>query len=243
MDRRSFLPLIFFSFLIIPASSGSIQLSNAIDVTPDTLVELNDVVKLNYTLWIETEVVERQNGTVWVHDPNDPNAPNELYELYPDLTVPPNVGFLKGILGIYDGVYMKAGDTKTFNVFFIDGEAFNNETDPFHNEDLFYQVTISEILLDATEIPKTLFDLPFVVPFLFFLLILLSIIVYYRIKRYGQSRNIFGSKTVCNSCNALATVMCGNPSCSTPYCKNCFIKNNHCTVCNSNKMIPLTGKP
>ncbi|PWI48210.1 hypothetical protein CEE45_07835 [Candidatus Heimdallarchaeota archaeon B3_Heim] len=236
MNRGNFLHIIFFLFIIIPASPSSIQLSSGIDVTPETLVELNDVVKLNYTLWIETAIVERQNGTVWVHNPDDPNAPNELYEQFPDLTVPPNVGFLNAILG------MKAGDTKTFDVLFSSGEAFNNITDPFYLEDLVYQVSLSEILLDTTEIPSTLFDLPFFVPFLFLVLLLLSIIIYYRIKRYGQSRNIFGSKTVCNSCNALATVTCGNPSCSTPFCKNCFIKNNHCTVCNSNKMIPLTGK-
>ncbi|MHA1994747.1 MAG: hypothetical protein ACW97Z_09415 [Candidatus Hodarchaeales archaeon] len=236
MDHRGLLPLTILLFLMIPASVNQYKLNSALDVTPDTLVELNDVVKLNYTLWVKTAIVEQQNGTVWVHDPNDPSAPSELYEQFPDLTVPPNVGFLHGILG------MKAGNTKTFDVYFLSGEAFNNITDPFYLEDLVYQVTLSEILLDVTEIPTTLFDLPFFIPFLFLLLLLLSIIIYYRIKRYGQSRNLFGSKIVCNSCDALATIQCGNSSCNTPYCKDCFIKNNHCELCNSNKMIPLTGK-
>jgi hypothetical protein len=236
MDRRGLLPLIFLIFLIIPASINGIHLNSAIDVTPDTIVELDDVVILNYTLWVKEVIVEQQNGTLWVHDPSDPKAPSELYEQFPDLTVPPNVGFLNGILG------MKAGSTRTFDVSFLSGEAFNNDSDPFYFEDLFYQVTLSEILLDVTEIPTTLFDLPFFVPFLFLLLLLVSIIIYYRIKKFGQSRNLFRSKIVCTSCDAPATVQCGNPSCNTLYCKNCFIKNNHCTLCNSNKMIPFTGK-
>jgi hypothetical protein len=218
---------------MIPTSVEPISLNSALDVTSSTRIEKNDVVILNYTLWVETAIVEQQNGTVWVHDPNDPNAPNELYEQFPDLTVPPNVGFLNGILG------MRAGENKTIYVQFLSGEAFNNITDPFHGEDLFYLVEISEILLDVTEIPTTFFDLPFVIPLLFLILILLSVIIYYRIKRYGQSRNLFGSKTVCHSCGTLATVQCGNPSCNTPYCKNCFITSNHCKLCSSNKMVPL----
>ena len=233
MDPRRVILLLIFCFLMIPTFGIRIHPNSGLEVTPETRVEKNDVVKLNYTLYIDTAIVEQQNGTVWVHDPNDPNAPNELYEQFPDLTVPPNVGFLNGILG------MRAGDSWNFDVFFSSGEAFNNDTDPFYLEDLFYEVVLLEILIDVTEIPTTLFDLPFFIPFLALILFLLTIIIYYRIKRYGQSRNLFGSKIICNACTAFATVQCGNPSCNTPYCKKCFIEKNHCHVCNSNKMVPL----
>ncbi len=236
MDYKRLMPVCILLFLLIPISGKNLTVNSALEVTPDTRIELNDVVKLNYTLWVNLVIEEIQNGTVWVHDPNDPNAPPELYEQYPFLTVPPNVGFMKGILG------MRAGETDTFDISFTSGEAFNNESDPFYLEDLTYQVTISEILLDVTEEPTTIFDVPFFIPIVLLLSILLTIIIYYRIKRFGQARNLFGSKTICHTCDEFATVQCGNPSCNTPYCKNCFVKNNHCKVCNSNKMVPLTGK-
>jgi hypothetical protein len=236
MVTKRLIPVCILLLLLIPISGRKISLNCALEVTADTRIELNDVVKLNYTLWVELTIVEQQNGTVWIHDPGDPNAPSELYEQFPDLTVPPNLGFLEGILG------MKAGDNKTFDVEFESGKAFNNETDPYFSEDLTYQVVIFEILLDSTEDPTTLFDIPFFLPFLYLLLFLLTIIIYYRIKRFSQARNLFGSKIVCHTCGEFATVQCGNPSCNTPYCKDCFVKNNHCNVCHSNKMIPLTGK-
>lgn len=236
MDNNRLILISILFFLLIPISGRSTTLNHALEVTPDTRIEINDVVKLNYTLWVDLTPVEQQNGTVWVHDPEDPNAPSELYEQFPDLTVPPNLGFLEGILG------MKAGENDTFDVDFSSGKAFNNETDPFYLEDLTYQVVIFEILLDSTEEPPTLFDIPFFLPFLYLLLFLLTIIIYYRIKRFGQARNLFGSKAVCNTCDEFATVQCGNPSCNTPYCKDCFVKNNHCKACNSNKMIPLIRK-
>jgi hypothetical protein len=206
----------------------------ALEVTPETEVGLNDVVKLNYTLWIETDPVEQQNGTVWVHDPDDPNAPSELYEQFPDLFVPPNLGFMENILG------MKANTFRNFVIAYSSGKAFNNATDPFHLYDLTYLVYLEEILLDATVLPLTLFDLPFFLPLFILIVFLTFIIIYYRIKRFNKAHNILGSKTICHSCGNPATVKCGNPSCHTIYCKDCFINNVHCKVCNSNKMIPLT---
>jgi hypothetical protein len=180
--------------------------------------------------------VESINGTVWVHDPDDPEAPNSLYQQFPDLTVPPNLGFMKGILG------MRAGGNKTFDVLFSSGEAFNNASDLWYLEDLTYQVFLLEILLDNTELPFTLFDLPFFLPLVLFITILLLILIYYRIKRYSAKHNLFGLKTQCYSCGTIATVRCGNLSCNTPFCKDCFIKNNHCELCSSNKMVPLSQK-
>ncbi|MHA1947917.1 MAG: hypothetical protein ACXAC6_12860 [Candidatus Hodarchaeales archaeon] len=207
----------------------------ALEVTPDTIVELNDVVKLNYTLWIEAgDPVEQQNGTVWVHDPDDPNAPSELYEQFPDLFVPPNLGFMENILG------MKARTFKTFDILYSSNKAFNNATDPFYHHDLTYQVYLEDILLDASVLPLTLFDIPFLLPLFVLIVFLTFIIIFFRIKRFNKAHNILGSKTSCHSCGNSATVKCGNPSCHTIYCKDCFINNVHCTVCNSNKMIPLT---
>ena len=215
----------------------STYISKALEVTPDTMIEREDVVKLNYTLWIlgtPDDPVEAINGTLWVHDPNDPQAPNDLYEQFQDLTVPPCVGFLEGILG------MKAGEERTFNVYWNDGKAFNNVTDPWYQMNLKYNAHVHEILHDATELPFSPFDIPGFTPLMIFLLFLVIIIVYYRIKRYSQSHILFSKKKRCISCNSIATVKCGNPSCNTPYCKDCFIKNNHCKICSSNRMIPFS---
>ena len=207
----------------------------AIEVTPDTVVEPNDVVKLNYTLWIGAgDPVEQQNGTVWVHDPDDPIAPSELYEEFPDLFVPPNLGFMENILG------MKADSLRTFDILFSSGKAFNNASDPFYHQDLTYQVYLEAILLDATVSPLTPFDIPFILPLFILIAFLLLIIIYYRIKRFNRAHNILGSKTMCFSCGNPANVKCGNPSCHTPYCKVCFINNVTCKICNSNKMVRLT---
>lgn len=236
MRRKCSIYLLIFIGLILPLQTSSPDVT-AIDVTPDTVVEREDVVKLNYTLWIgvggDNETV---NGTVWVHDPNDPEAPNDLVQQFPDLTVPPNIGFMKGILG------MKAGQMKTFDVFANSGEGFTNESEVGYDEDLFYQVYLLEILLDSTEPPFTLFDLPFFLPLVIFITGILVIIIYYRAKRYSKKHNVFGFKTRCYSCGAIATVKCGNLSCNTPFCKDCFIKNNKCEACSSNKLVPLSQK-
>lgn len=222
---------VWFSF-----TSTDFFVSQALEVTPDTQIGEDDVVKLNYTLQLQKNLgvdVEAINGTVWVHDPNDPQAPSELYEQYQDLTVPPCLGFLEGILG------MKAGQEKTFYINWDDGKAFNNVTDPWYGEDLKYNVHIFEILLDATELPFTPFDIPGFIPFLYLILVVFVIIIYYRIKRFSQPLGIFNRKKLCYSCNTIATVRCGNPTCNTPYCKKCFIENNQCALCSSNKMIPF----
>ena len=238
MNRK--IILLFMIFLGIYLQNGTFTFTDvhALEVTPDTKVGLNDVVKLNYTMWIlggePGDPVEQQNGTVWVHDPDDPNAPSELYEQYPDLFVPPNIGFMEGIIG------MKADTNRTFNILFSSEKAFNNATDPFYHEDLFYYVYLDEILLDATVLPFTLLDIPFFLPLFLLIVFLTFIIIFYRIKRFNKSHNILGSRTICHSCGNPATVKCGNASCHTLYCKNCFIKNVHCEICNSNTMIPLT---
>ena len=234
MNRKIiFLALIFVGIYLQNCSIVFTDV-RALEVTPDTTVGLNDVVKLNYTLWIGVNPVDEQNGTVWVHDPDDPNAPSELYEQFPDLFVPPNIGFMENIIG------MKAKTNRTFDILFSSKKAFNNITDPWYHQDLTYQVYLEKILLDATELPFTLLDIPFFVPLFLLFIFLIVIIIYYRIKRFNKSHNILGSKTICHSCGNSATVKCGNASCHTLYCKNCFIKNVHCEICNSNKMIPLT---
>ncbi len=237
MDRKLIILFLICSTWCSFTFTYSTYISHALDVTPDTMIDREDVVKLNYTLWIlgtPDDPVEAINGTLWVHDPNDPLAPNELHEQFQYLTVPPCVGFLEGILG------MKAGEERTFNVYWADGLAINNVTDPWYQEDLKYNVHLHEILLDATELPFTLFDIPGFILFLFLILFLVIIIVYYRIKRYSESHNLFGKTKRCTSCNSIATVKCGNPSCNTPYCKDCFIENNHCKICSSNRMIPFS---
>ncbi len=235
MNRK--IILLFLILFGIYLQNGSFIFTDvhALEVTPDTIVELDDVVKLNYTLWIGAgDPVEQQNGTVWVHDPDDPNAPSEIFEQYPDLFVPPNVGFMENIIG------MQADTYRTFDILFSSGKAFNNATDPFYTEDLFYEVYLEEILLDATVLPFTPLDIPFFVPISLLIVFLILVIIYYRIKRFNESHNILGSKTKCISCGNPATVKCGNSSCNTLYCKTCFINNVHCKICNSNKMIPLT---
>jgi hypothetical protein len=235
MNRKMILIVIICLGIYLQNSPAVFTDVKAIEVTPETAVGLNDVVKLNYTLWIGAgDPVEQQNGTVWVHDPDDPNAPSELYEQFPDLFVPPNVGFMENIVG------MKADTNRTFDILFSSGKAFNNATDPWYLQDLTYHVYLEEILLDATVLPFTLLDIPFFMPIVFILSLLVLIIIYYRIKRFNKSHNFLGSKAKCYSCGDPASVKCGNASCSTQYCKNCFIKNVHCEVCNSNKMIPLT---
>ncbi len=235
MNRKIILLLLIFVGINLQNYSIILTSVRALEITPDTTVGLNDVVKLNYTLWIGADdPVEQQNGTVWVHDPDDPNAPSELYEQFPDLFVPPNVGFMENIIG------MKADTNRTFDILFSSGKAFNNASDPWYDENLFYLVYLEEILLDATVLPFTLLDIPLLIPIFILIFFLVLIIIYYRIKRFNQSHNILGLKTKCYSCGNPATVKCGNPSCDTPYCKNCYLSNVHCKQCNSNKMIPLT---
>jgi len=135
---------------------------------------------------------------------------------------------------------MKANTFKNFVILYSSDKAFNNATDPFYRHDLTYLVYLEDILLDATVLPFTPFDIPFFLPLFVLVVFLTFIIIYFRIKRFNKAHNILGSKTICLSCGNPATVKCGNPSCHTIYCKDCFINNVHCTVCNSNKMIPLT---
>ncbi len=220
--------LIFFSILIMP-----IKVSNGIDVTPNTIVEVNDVVQLNYTLWVDNKIDDIQNGTVYVHDPIDSTVPNEIYETFPDIHAPPNLGFMQALLG------MKAGESKTVDIPFNSGLAFTNLSDRLYGKDLFYQIYLEKILLDASTLPPTLFDLPFFIPIVFFTTLLIISLIGLRIKRYSSTRNIFGFKKRCKSCNRLANVQCGNLACNTPYCKDCFIKNSGCSVCRSNSMVPL----
>ena len=237
MTRKIILLCLIFIGIYLQNCTIILNEVNALEITPDTQVGLNDVVKLNYTRWViggDLNNPAKVNGTVWVHDPDDPNAPSELFEQFPGLFVPPNVGFLENIIG------MQAGTFRSFEVLFSSDKAFNNATDPLHGEDLFYEVYLEEILLDATDLPFTLLDIPFLIPIFLLIVFLVLVIIYYRIKRFNASHKILGSKTKCFSCGNPATVKCGNPSCNTLYCKNCFINNVHCKICNSNKMIPLT---
>jgi hypothetical protein len=235
MNKKLIILLLICSALC-SSTYNHISITQALEVTPETVVELEDVVRLNFTAWAvnHLEINETANGTVWVHDPNDPRAPNELYEQFPDLHVPPCQGFVDEILG------MRAGDNRTFTVYWDDGNAINNVSDRFYHHDILYRVRLYEILLDATDPPFTPFDIPIFLPFMLFLVFLVIIIVYFRIRRFSKSYGLFSQKTKCFSCNSKATVKCGNPSCNTPYCKECFLRNNRCESCNSNRMIPLS---
>ena len=235
MDQK-FIILFLVCSALYTSTYNYISITYALEVTPETIVEREDVVKLNFTAWAvtNTDINETANGTLWVHDPNDPRAPNELYERFPDLHVPPCEGFVDNILG------MRAGDDRTFTVYWDDGNAINNVSDRFYHHDILYLVYLKEILLDVSEPPFTPFDIPIFLPFMLFFVFLVFIIIFFRLKRFSQSYALFGQKISCFSCNSKATVKCGNPSCNTPYCKDCFLRNNGCETCNSNKMVPLS---
>lgn len=220
--------LFSFPILFFPTT-----VSIAIEVTPDTFVEIGDVVVLNYTLWVESQIDDIQNGTVYVQDPTDSTVPNDIYEIYPDIHTPPNLGFMKALIN------MKAGYTKTVDIPFSSGEAFNNISDRLYGEDLFYQIHLQKILLDASELPTTLFDLPFFIPFVIFITLLIIALIGFRIRRFSSTHDFLGLKKKCHSCKGLANVQCGNRGCNTPYCKICFVQNNGCLVCRNNSMVPL----
>jgi hypothetical protein len=214
-------------------NSTDIYKIKALEVTPDTLIELNDVVVLNYTLWVESVIDDIQNGTVYVHDPSDSTVPADLFEQYPDIHTPPNVGFMEGIIG------MRAKETKTITIPAFSKKGFTNTSDRLYGKELFYQIYIHKILLDATTLPFTLFDLPFFLPLTGGLFIFIVILTYFRIRRLASTRDLLGRKTRCLSCGDLAEVQCGNLGCISPYCKKCFIDNHGCTICSSNTMTPL----
>jgi hypothetical protein len=140
---------------------------------------------------------------------------------------------MNGILG------MRAGEARTFDVDFSTGDAFNNESDELFGKDLVYRVYIKEILLDVTEPPFSILDIPFIIPFSLLFAILILAFIFQRTDAYSKFQTYLGRNPVCFSCNSVATVKCGNPNCNTLFCKECFIKENHCSVCKSNKMLPL----
>ncbi len=229
--------VILFSFFILFYPSTTLEQIDAVEVTADTVVEEKDVVLLNYTLYIKGEdgwvLDDKQNGTVYVHDPEDSTVPSDIYKKYPDIHTPPNRGFMDSLLG------RKAGDFWTEEILFISGKAFNNRSDRLYGEDLFYKIQLQKILVDASKAPLTLFDLPFFTPLLFLFGLLLVILITLRVQRFNQTHNLFRLKTRCFSCKGLANIRCGNSGCNTPYCKTCFVENNGCQVCRSNTMVPL----
>jgi hypothetical protein len=194
-----------------------------------------DVVHVNYTLFIVNVKVDNQEGTIYVEDPDiidKVGVPNTIIEEFPDVFAPPNLGFVEGLLG------MKAGtEEKNHLVEFSSGKAFNNVTDPHYGDDLFYVIRLEEILLDASEPSVTLFDLPFFVPLVVLMCLVIFILIILRIQRYSRTHSLFGLKTKCNSCGNTANVMCGNSGCNTPYCKSCFLEQGRCEVCHSNTMV------
>ncbi|MFX0171228.1 MAG: hypothetical protein ACFE9L_04855 [Candidatus Hodarchaeota archaeon] len=205
----------------------------AIEVTPDTVVEMDDVLLLNYTLWVDNEIDTQLDGTVYVHDPADSKVPSEINETFPEIHTPPNLGFMEALLG------MKAGETKNVDIPFNSGKGFNNISYYLYGKDLFYRIYLKEILLDASKSPVTLFDLPFFIPLVILMISFIAFIIILRMQRYSRTHNILRLKTRCYSCKGLAKIKCGNSGCNTPYCKRCFVQNNGCTVCQSNTMIPL----
>ncbi|MFX0149332.1 MAG: hypothetical protein ACFFAJ_00990 [Candidatus Hodarchaeota archaeon] len=205
----------------------------AIEITPETVVEMDDVVLLNYTLWVDNTIDTQLNGTVYVHDPADSKVPSEINKSFPDIHTPPNVGFMEALLG------MKAGDTKNVDIPFNSGKGFNNISYYLYGKDLFYKIYLQKILLDASKSPVTLFDLPFFIPLMVLAISFIALIIILKVQRYSHTHNILGLKTRCHSCKSLAEIRCGNSGCRTPYCKSCFVQNKRCMVCQSNTMIPL----
>ncbi|MFX0123063.1 MAG: hypothetical protein ACFFAE_05455 [Candidatus Hodarchaeota archaeon] len=234
---QGFILFLVISF-ILTLSPTVIKSSKAIEVTPNTRVEMHDIVVVNYTLWISEIPEEPLTGTIYVEDPDiieRVGVPDTIIEEFPDVYAPPNLGFVEGILG------MKAGEEKNFEVLFSSGKAFNNATrDPdYYGKDLFYQIRLKKILLDASTPTVTLMDLPFFVPLVVLIGLLITFLIILRIQRYSRTHDLFGLKKKCYYCGKLANVMCGNLGCTTPYCKQCFFQNNGCDLCHSNTMIPL----
>ncbi len=226
---------LFLSFLVA-FSPSFINASRASEVTPDTKVEMHDVVLVNYTLWVENLIVDEQQGTIYVEDPDiidREGVPNKIIEEFPDVYAPPNLGFVEGLLG------MKVGQEKNWNIDFSSGKAFNNVTDPHYGKDLFYQIRVKKILLDASKPAGTLFDIPFFIPLVFLISLVIFLLIILRIQRYSRTHDFFRLKKKCFNCRNIADVMCGNPGCNTPYCKNCFLERNGCEVCHSNTMVPI----
>lgn len=226
---------LFIGFLLA-FSPSLINTSRAIEVTPDSKVEMHDVVHVNYTLFIGKDKVDDQEGTIYMEDPDiidKEGVPNTIIEEFPDVFAPPNLGFVEGLLG------MQAGIEKNHLVEFSSGKAFNNATDPHYGKDLFYVIRLKEILLDASKTSTTLLDLPFFVPLVVLIGLVFFLVIILRIQRYSRTHNLFGLKNKCNSCGNIANVMCGNSGCNTPYCKSCFSKQGRCEVCHSNTMVNL----
>jgi hypothetical protein len=205
----------------------------AVEITPETAVEMDDVVLLNYTLWVDNLIDTRLNGTVYVHDPADSKVPSEINKSFPKIHTPPNIGFMEALLG------MKAGEIKNVDIPFDSGKGFNNISYYLYGKDLFYQIYLQKILLDASKPPVTLFDLPFFIPLMILAISFIALIIILKVQRYSRTHNILGLKTRCRSCKSLAEIRCGNSGCHTPYCKSCFVQNKRCMVCQSNTMIPL----
>ncbi|MFX0016891.1 MAG: hypothetical protein ACFFB2_17690 [Promethearchaeota archaeon] len=237
-NKLLLLSLILYSSLVLAVSQLNISSCKAIEVTPTTRVGWHDVVVVNYTLWILEDEEPPLVGTIYVENPDiieQEGVPESIIEEFPDVYAPPNLGFVEGILG------MKAGEEKNWEVPFSSGKAFNNATkDPdYYGKDLFYQIRLKEILLDASIPPSTLLDLPFFLPLVGLIGLLISLLIILRIQRYSRTHNLFGLKKKCYSCRKLAEVRCGNSACSTHYCKKCFLNNNMCDVCHSNTMVPI----
>ncbi len=230
LNSKLFIALLLFIGLFSWFSPNVIKISHAIEVTPETIVEMNDVVIVNYTLWIVNDRMDDQEGTVYVADP-DELVPGSIIEEFPDIRVPPNVGFRKALLG------MKAGETKDVPI--APEEGFTNISDPFYGRPLFYNIRLIKILLDATVPQTTLLDLPFFIPLVILVCSIIILLVILRIQRYSRTHNLFGLKTKCFNCENIAVVKCGNLDCNVPYCKRCFFKNNRCDVCGSNTIVPL----
>ncbi len=241
MARKNlFISLVLASFLfvglLLAFSPITINISRAIKVTPDTKVEMHDVVRVNYTLYVGVPIVDNQEGVVYVEDPDvikEENVPEKIKTEFPDIWAPPNVGFMEGMLG------MKAGEEKTHPVDSESGKGFTNVSDPYYGEDLFYVIRLKEILLDSSSSTTTLFDNPLFILFVVLIGLVISILIILRIQRYSRSHDLFGLKIKCNVCGNIANAKCGNPGCNTPYCKKCFLENNRCELCHSNTMVPL----
>lgn len=222
------------SFLLA-SSPTVIDTCQAIEVTPNTRVEMHDVVLVNYTLWIKENVTDKQEGPVYVKNPDlieQDGVPESIIEEFPDVWAPPNLGFVEGILG------MKAGEEKNWEVLFSSKKAINNVNDSLYGEDLFYKIRLKKILLDASPPTVSILDLPFFVPLVVLVGVLVTFLIILRIQRYSRTHDLFGLKKKCYYCGKIANVLCGNPGCTTPYCKQCFLENNGCDLCHSNTMIP-----
>lgn len=193
--------------------------------TQVTVVQRHDVVQLSYLLWIEDEInVTEVSGIVYVDDPGTP-VPEKIVKEFPDIYLPPNVGFRQALEG------MKAGDNKSVTV--PPHLGFTDPSDDLYNLELYYVIVLHNILLDSSIPPFTLFDIPFFDLLLYLIFTIIAIAIIY--KTYTVVYGLLNKPATCISCGKLAEIQCSKLGCLKYYCSQCYNKTGHCKECGSNR--------